>query len=66
MEQEDKYLRAADHRGGAYSILTGVAANQSISSGEEIQIAEIVHGIDYPEYPLMPSNSESLPMPRKD
>ncbi|UCH10813.1 MAG: gfo/Idh/MocA family oxidoreductase, partial [Fidelibacterota bacterium] len=65
-KQKDKYLRAADHRGGAYSILTGVAANLSISSGEEVHIADLVHGIDYPDYPPMPSNSASVPMPRKD
>ena len=63
--QEDKYRRAADHRAGAYSILTGVAANLSISSGKAIRIADLVHGIDYPDYPPMPSRSESLPMPAK-
>ena len=26
----DKYMRAADQRGGAYSILTGIAANQRL------------------------------------
>jgi hypothetical protein len=29
----DKYLRAADQRSAAYSILTGVAANRSMASG---------------------------------
>ena len=32
--EPDKYLRAADQRGGAYSILTGIAANQSMATGQ--------------------------------
>lgn len=51
---KDKYLRAADHRAGAYSILTGIAANQSMLTGQAVKIADLVHGIDRPEYTLMP------------
>lgn len=64
-KQNDKYLRTADYRSGAYSILTGVAANQSIASGKEIQIADLVTGIGYPDYPGMPSSDALLPMPDK-
>ena len=38
----DKYLRASDHRGGAYAILTGVAANRSFLSGKAVQIADLI------------------------
>jgi len=64
-KKQDKYLRAADQRSGAYSILTGVAANISIKSGELIQISDLVSGIGYPQYAKMPSRTGSLPMPEK-
>lgn len=53
-QPEDKYLRAADWRSGAYSILTGVAANESIRTGERIMIADLVPDIPLPDYPAMP------------
>ena len=59
----DKYLRAADQRGGAYSILMGAAANRSFISGEAVQIADLVPHIPLPDYPPMPSHTEPLPMP---
>jgi predicted dehydrogenase len=61
----DRYLRAADHRSGAYSILTGVAANQSIETGKTIRIADLVRNIGYPDYPAMPAKDAPLPMPPK-
>jgi predicted dehydrogenase len=64
-KKKDKYLRAADHRSGAYSILTGVAANLSIANGELITISDIVQNINFPDYPEMPSQMGSLPMPGK-
>ena len=64
-KREDKYLRAADQRAGAYSILTGVAANLAISTGEPVQIADLVHDIGYPDYPEMPSRTAPVPMPGK-
>jgi len=64
-EQKDEYLRAADQRSGAYSILTGVAANHSMIEGKEIKIADLVKGIGYPDYPEMPSRTGPLPMPQK-
>ncbi len=59
----DKYLRAADQRSGAYSILTGVAANRSIESGKQIRIADLVQNIGQPDYPPMPSPEDPIPVP---
>lgn len=59
----DKYLRAADHRAGAYSILTGIAANHSMATGMPVRIADLVHGLDYPDYPPMPRHDTPLAMP---
>ena len=42
---EDRYHRAADHRAGAYSILTGIAANQSIATGARVNIETLVQGL---------------------
>jgi len=61
----DQYKRAADHRGGAYSILTGVAANRSIASGQLIWIGDLVQGIGMPDYPAMPSPDEPIPMEKE-
>lgn len=61
--EPDPYLRAADHRAGAYSILIGVAANRSIASGETVRIADLVTGLDRPDYPPMPPRSAPLAMP---
>jgi predicted dehydrogenase len=57
---EDKYKRAADQRAGAWSILTGVAANRSIESGRPIRIDELFHGLEEPEYPPMPTSVDPL------
>ena len=57
-------LRAADERSGAYSILTGVAANQSIATGQPVKIADLVKNIGVPTYPKMTSGGP-LPMPQK-
>jgi len=43
--------RRADYRGGAWSILTGVAANLSMEEGRVVHISELIHGLDMPEYP---------------
>lgn len=60
----DKFLRAADHRSGAYAILTGVAANRSMASGgATIKIADLVPDIGMPDYPAMPSHDDPVPMP---
>jgi predicted dehydrogenase len=44
----------ADYRGGAYSILTGVAANISMAEGRVVTISDLVHGVDMPDYPATP------------
>jgi len=56
-EGSDKYLRAADQRGGAASILCGIAANLSIAGGGWVKIDDIIHALDRPDYPAMPSSS---------
>jgi len=56
----DRYLHAADHRAGAYSILTGVAANHSMATDSLIRIDDLVHGLEMPDYPPMPSADEPL------
>jgi len=57
---EDKYKRAADQRAGAWSILTGIAANRSIASGQPVRIEELVRGLEEPDYPPMPSLGEPI------
>jgi predicted dehydrogenase len=64
-KKEDKYKRAADFRSGAYSILTGVAANLSMADNQIIQIADIIKNLDYPDYTAMPSRTAPLAMPAK-
>ncbi len=64
-KKKDKFLRAADQRAGAYSLLTGVAANHSMTSGKEILIADLVKNIGQPDYPAMPNHTDAVPMPEK-
>ena len=59
----DKYLRAADERAGAASILIGIAANKSMQSNQLVKIADLVTGLKPPDYPPMPSRTGELPMP---
>jgi predicted dehydrogenase len=51
---DDKYVRAADQRAGAWSIMTGVAANHSIAEERPIRINELLLGIELPDYPDNP------------
>jgi len=39
----DRFKRAATHIDGAYSILTGIAANKSIASGEPVQVKSLIN-----------------------
>ncbi|MDO8684819.1 MAG: Gfo/Idh/MocA family oxidoreductase [Armatimonadota bacterium] len=55
-----KYKHAADQRSGAYSILTGVAANRSMESGKVIRIDDLVQNIGRPDYTPMPSPDEMM------
>lgn len=63
----DRYLRAADYRSGAWSILVGVAANLSMANGgQPVRICDLVHGLPLPDYPPMPSAAEPIdPVPLK-
>lgn len=63
-KQTDTYKRAADYRSGAYSILTGIAANLSIDSGDQVKVSELVKNLNYPDYTKMPGKDEFVPMPR--
>lgn len=58
---KDKYKRAADQRAGAYSILTGIAANHSIATGKDVLIDDLVKNIGIPDYTPMPSPDEAMP-----
>jgi predicted dehydrogenase len=61
-QPEDKYLRKADQRSGAWSILVGVAANRSMAENRPVRIDELVQGIGMPDYPPMPTGEEPLPV----
>jgi hypothetical protein len=45
--------------------LTGVAANISFLSGHAVKIGDLVMGLDYPDYPTMPTRRDPVPMPAK-
>ena len=60
---EDKYIRSSDERGGAYSILVGVAANKCFETGQPVKIADLVTGLTPPALPPMPDRDDPLPMP---
>lgn len=50
----DRYGRRADHRGGAWSILTGIAANLSICGGCPVRVGELAPDLELPDYPACP------------
>jgi predicted dehydrogenase len=64
-QKMDPYLRKADQRAGAYSCLTGIAANLAFKENKEIRIAELVQNIGMPDFPVMPSRTDLVPMPVK-
>ena len=39
----DPFKRAATHIDGAYSILTGIAANKSIASGMPVRVKDLIN-----------------------
>jgi predicted dehydrogenase len=61
----DKYLRKADERAGACSILVGIAANQSLTTGAQVRLADLVGQVPAPDYAPMPSRRAPLPMPAR-
>jgi len=62
-QPEDKLMRAADQRSGAWSILTGIAANHSMREGRAIGIDELVQDVGMPDYAPMPDGQDALPIP---
>ena len=56
----DPLKRAADYVQGAYSILTGVAANKSMATGAPVDVAELVTNLPEPDFPEMPGHNESI------
>jgi len=63
VKREDKYQRPSDQRAGAYSILTGIAANHSFKNGQEIRVDSLVSNIGKPDFPPMPTRQDPVPMP---
>jgi hypothetical protein len=61
---EDKYMRAADHRAGAWSIITGIAANRCFETKQPVQIADLLPDLAEPDYPAMPQ--PFTPIPEED
>ncbi|HYO08594.1 MAG TPA: Gfo/Idh/MocA family oxidoreductase [Tepidisphaeraceae bacterium] len=59
----DKYLRAADERAGALSILIGIAANKCFETKTPVQVASLVTGLKAPDYAPMPTRNDPVPMP---
>ena len=57
----DPLMRKANYIEGAYSILTGIAANKSIAAGKVIKISELVQGLPKPNFPEMPGENEQIP-----
>jgi hypothetical protein len=47
--ERDRFRRAADHRAGAWSVLTGIAANESIATGRPVEVDALVRGLELPE-----------------
>ncbi|HEX8606938.1 MAG TPA: gfo/Idh/MocA family oxidoreductase, partial [Pseudoduganella sp.] len=60
---EDKYKRRSDERGGANSILIGVAANQCFETGKSVRIADLVTGLAPPDRAPMPGRETPVSMP---
>lgn len=61
----DKYQRASDERGGAASILIGIAANRCFETGQPVKVADLLPGLARPDFAPMPSRSGPLPMPAR-
>jgi len=59
--REDKYMRAADHRAGAWSIITGIAANKSFEQEQFVEIKDLLPQLAEPDYPAMPKPFEPIP-----
>jgi len=49
----DPYLRAADYRAGAMSILVGIAANKSMNTGKPVRVDSLVRNFPKPKLTKM-------------
>ena len=58
---DDPLMRSADYVEGAYSILTGIAANKSFETGQPVMVADLVRGLGTPKFPPMPGEDEKIP-----
>ena len=58
---DDPLMRSADYVEGAYSILTGIAANKSFETGQAVMVADLVTGLGEPKFPAMPGEDEKIP-----
>jgi predicted dehydrogenase len=60
----DKYLRAADERAGAASILVGIAANRCIETGVgSVALTDVLPHLARPDFAPMPTRDTPLAMP---
>jgi predicted dehydrogenase len=60
-DPNDPLMRAADFAQGAYSILTGIAANKSMAAGKMIKISDLVKGLEPPRMPKMQGEDDPIP-----
>lgn len=62
----DKFLRAADIRAGAASIMVGISANRSFETRAEVKVADLLGApLERPDYVPMPDSTLPLEMPQK-
>ena len=57
---DDPLMRSADHVEGAYSILTGIAANKSFETGQAVMVGDLVKGLDEAKFSAMPGEDERI------
>jgi predicted dehydrogenase len=58
--ERDPLKRSADYVQGAYSILTGIAANESMRTGQLIKVNDLVDGLPEADYPSVVANDEKI------
>lgn len=59
--RQDPLGRPADYVQGAYSILTGIAANKSIATGQTVRIADLVADLPPPRFGKIPGLDDGKP-----
>lgn len=63
MRGPEKFLRAADERAGVCSVMIGIAANQSLTTGASVELADLFGELPAPEYAPLRSRRSELPLP---